>query len=226
MYTEGKTAAAFYRMKNIKPRLREELQLFCKFRKTIKQNSWISKGFCSVVQWCLTFCNPMNFSMPDFPVLHSLSELLKLMCIGSVMPSNHLILCHPLIFWPSIFPSIRVFPVSYIFTSCGQRIGASASASVPSNEYSGLISVRIDQFDLLALQGTFKSLLQHHSSEASILWHSAFFLFIVQLSHPYMTTGETIALTIQTFVDKLLCLCFLIHCLGLSLLFFQRASIV
>ena len=106
--------------------------------------------------------------------------------IESVMPSNHLILCHPLFLLSSTFPSIRVF--SSELTLC---ISCSIS---PSNEYSGFISFRIDWFDLLAVHGTLKSLLQHHNSKASILWHSAFFM--VQLSHPYMTTGRTIALTI------------------------------
>ena len=119
-------------------------------------------------------------------------SLLKFMSIESVMPSNHLILCHPLLL-PSIFPSIRSFPRSQLFTSGGQSIGVSASTSVPSNEHPGLISFRMDWLDLLAVQGTLKSLLQHHSSKASILWPLAF--FILQLSHPYMTTGKTIALT-------------------------------
>ena len=106
----------------------------------------------------------------------------------SVMPSNHLILWRPLLLLPSIFPSIRVFPMSWLFASGGQSVGASASV----HEYSGSISFRIDWFDLLAVQGTLESLLQHHSSKASVLWCSAF--FVVQLSHPYMTTGKTIAL--------------------------------
>ena len=112
--------------------------------------------------------------------------LLKLMSIESMMPSNHLILCHPLLFLPSIFPSIGSFPMSQ-FSSGGQSIGVSASASVLPNEYSRLISFRIDWLDLLAVQETLKSLLQHHSSKVSILQCSA--LFLVQLSHPYMTTG-------------------------------------
>ena len=118
-------------------------------------------------------------------------SLLKLMSIKSVMPSNHLILCCPLLLLPSIFPSIRSFPMSQFFASDGQNIGVSFSVS-PSNQHLGLISFRMDWLDLLAVQGTLKSLLQHHSSKASILRHSAF--FIVQLSHPYMTTGKTIAL--------------------------------
>ena len=124
-------------------------------------------------------------------------SLLKLMSIESVMPSNHLILCGPLFLPPSIFPSIRVFSnESVLHIRCSKYWSFSFSIS-PSNEYSGLISFRMDWLDLLAVQGTLKSLLQHHSSKASILWCSAF--SIVQLSHPYMTTGKTIALTRWTF---------------------------
>ena len=124
------------------------------------------------------------------------------------MPSNHLILCRPLLLLPSIFPTIRAFPMSQLFASGGQSIGVSASTSSehPSNEHPGLISYRMDWLDLLAVQGTLKSLLQHHSSKASILRHAAF--FTVQLSHPYMTTGRTIALTRWTFVGKVICLLF------------------
>ena len=131
-------------------------------------------------------------------------SLLKLMSIMSVMPSNHLTLCHPLLLLPSIFPSIWVFSnESPLHIRWPKYWSFSFSISL-SNEYSGLISFRIDRFDLLAVQGTLKSLLPHHSSKASILWHSAF--FIVQLSHPYMTTGKTIALTRQTFVGKIMSL--------------------
>ena len=122
------------------------------------------------------------------------------------MPSNHLILCHPLLLLPSIFPRIRVFSnESVLPIRCPKYWSFSFSIS-PSNEYSGLISFRIDWFDLPAVQGTLKSLLQHHSPKASILQHSAF--FIVQLSHPYMTIGKTIALTRQTFVSKVMSLLF------------------
>ena len=112
------------------------------------------------------------------------------------MPSNHLILCCPLLLLTSIFPSIRFFPVLHIRWPKDWSFSFSTS---PFNEYSGLISFRMDSLDLLAVQGTLKSLLQHHNSKASILWRSAFFM--VQLSHPYMTTGKTIALARQTFVD-------------------------
>ena len=121
------------------------------------------------------------------------------------MPSNHLILCPSLLLPPSIFPSIRVFSVSQVFTSGGKAWSFSFSIS-PSNEYSGLISFRMDWLDLLAVQGTLKSFLQHHTSKASILRRSAF--FTVQLSHPYMTTGKTIALTRRTFVGKVMSLLF------------------
>ena len=120
-------------------------------------------------------------------------SLLKLMSIESVMPSNSLILCHPLLLCLQSFPASGSFPVSQFFTSCGQSIGVSVSAAVlPMNKYSGLIFFRMDWLGLLAVQRTPKSLLQHHSSKASILWHSAF--FIVQLTHPYVTTGKTITL--------------------------------
>ena len=133
-------------------------------------------------------------------------RLLKLMAIESVMPSNHLVLCHPLLLLPSAFPSIGVFSNgSYLRIRWPKYWRFSFSIS-PPNEYSGLISFRIDWFDLLAVQGTLKNLLQHHSSKASVLWHSAFFM--VQLSHPYMTTGKTIALTIWTFVGKVMSLLF------------------
>ena len=130
----------------------------------------------------------------------------KPMSIESVMPSNHLILYHPLLCLPSIFPSIRVF---FQWVRSSHQLASNQSFSFnisPSNEHPGLISFRIDWLDLLAVQGTLKSLLQHHSSKASILRHSAF--FVVQLSHPYLTTGKTIALTRQTFVDKLMSLLF------------------
>ena len=120
-------------------------------------------------------------------------SLRKLMSIESVMPSNHLILRCPLLLPPSIFPSIRVFSNESVLCIRWQKCWSFSFNISPSNEYSGLISFRIDWLDLLAVQGTLKSLLQHHSSKASILWRSAF--FIVQFSHPYMTTGKTIALT-------------------------------
>ena len=133
-------------------------------------------------------------------------SLLKLMSIKSVMPSNHLILCRPLLLLTSIFPSISVFFNESVLRIWGPKYWSFSFSISPSSEYSGLISFRMDLFDLLAVQGTLKSLLQHYSSKASILLCSAF--FIVQLSHPYMTTGETIALTRQTFVGKVMSLLF------------------
>ena len=133
-------------------------------------------------------------------------SLLKLMSIESVMPSNHLILCHPLLLLPSIFPSIRVFSNESVLHIRWPEYWSFSFSINPSDEYSGLISFRIDWLDFLTVQGTLKSLLQHHSSKASIPWCSAF--FIVQLSHPYMTTGKTIALTRWTFVGKVMSLLF------------------
>ena len=126
-------------------------------------------------------------------------SLLKLMSIESVMPSNQLILCCPLLFLPSILPSIRVFPNESVLHIRWPKYWSFSFSISPFNEYSGLISFRMDWLYLLAVQGTLKIVLQHHSSKASILWHSAF--FIVQLSHPNVTTGKNIALTRQTFVE-------------------------
>ena len=133
-------------------------------------------------------------------------SLLKLMSIESVMPSNHLILCCPLLFLPSVFPSMRVFSNELAVCIRWPKYQNFSFSISPSSDYSGLISFRIDWFDLLSVQRSLKSLFQHHSSKASILQHSAFFK--VQLSHPYMTTGKTIALTLQTFVGKVISLLF------------------
>ena len=160
-----------------------------------------------VLSDCVT---PWTSSTPAFPILRCLLEIAQthVHWMALVMPSNRLILCRPLLFLPSIFPSIRV----YSSESAGQRwpkyLSFSFSISL-SNEYSRLISFRIDWFDLLAVQGTLKSLLQHHSSKASILWLSAF--FTVQLSHLYMTTRKNIALTILIFVGKVMSLLFSTH---------------
>ena len=124
------------------------------------------------------------------------------MSTESVMPSNHLILCHPLLYLPSIFPSYRVFSSESVLHIRWPKYWSFSFSISPSNDYSGLISFRIDWFDLLVVQGTLKSLLQHYSSKASILWRSTFSM--VQLSHPQMTTGKTIALTRWTFVISLL----------------------
>ena len=133
-------------------------------------------------------------------------SLLKLMSIESVMPSNHLILCHTLLFLPSIFPSIRIFSNESVLCIRWPKCWSFSFSISPSSEYSGLISFRMDWLERLAVQGTLKSLLQHHSSKASILRRSAF--FIVQLSHPYTTTGKTIALTRWTFDSKVMALIF------------------
>ena len=130
----------------------------------------------------------------------------KLMSIESVMPSNHFILCRPLLFLPSIFPSIRVFSNESVLHIRSPKYWSFSFSISPSNEHPGLISLRMDWLDILAVQGTLKSLLQHHSSKASILWYSAF--FIVQLSQPYMTTGKTTALTRWNFVGKVTSLLF------------------
>ena len=140
-------------------------------------------------------------------------SLLKLTSTESVMPSNHLILCRPLLLLPSIFSSIRIFSNESILHIRWPKYWSFSFSTNLSNEYSGLISFRMDWLHLLAVQGTLKSLLQHHSSKASIIWRSAFFM--VQLSHPYLTTGKIIALTRRTLSVKL-CLCFLISWLGWS----------
>ena len=155
---------------------------------------------------CLSLCDLVDCNAPGFPVLTISLILLKLMSIASVMPSNHLILCCPLVLLPSIFPSMRLFSSESVLWIRWPKYCSFNFSISPSNKYSGLISFTIDRFDLLAVQGTLKSLLQHHSSRASILWGSAFFM--VQLSHLYMTTGKTIALTKWTFVGKVMSVLF------------------
>ena len=150
----------------------------------------VSQFSCSVI-W---LCDPMDCSMPGFPVHHQLSE-----STDSVMPSNHLVLCPPLLLLPSLFRSIWVFSNESVHFRWPKYWSFSFSIS-PSNEYLGLISIRNDWLDGFVVQGTLKSLLQCHSSKTSILWCSAFFM--VELSHPYMITGKTKALTRQTFVGK------------------------
>ena len=175
----------------------------------------------SRAQLCPTLCDPMDCSTPDLPVHHKLRTLLKLMSVVLVMPSNHLILCRPLLLPPSIFPSIRGFSNKSVLHIRWPKYWSFSFTISPSNEYSGLISFRVDWLDLLAVQGTLKSLLQHHSSKASIFWHSAFFM--VQLSHPYTTTGKTIALTRWTFVSKVMSL--LLNMLSrLVIAFFPRSK--
>ena len=179
-----------------------------------------SVQFSSVAQSCLTLCDPMNRSTPGLPVHHYLPEFTQTHVhqVGdAIQPSHPLLSPSPL---PSIFPSIRVFSNESVLRIRWPKYWSFSVNISPSNEYLGLISFRMDWLDLLAVQGTCKSLLQHHSSKASILQRSA--LFRVQLSHPYMTTAKTLALTRQTFAAQLF-LCFLIHCL--DLLFFQGANI-
>ena len=152
------------------------------------------------------FATPWTAAHQDSLSITYSRSLHKLMSIESVMPSNHLILCRSLILLPSIFPSIRVFSNESALCIRWPKYWSFSFNISPSNEHPGLTSFRMDWLDLLAVQGTLKRLLQHHSSKASILWCSAF--FVVQLSHPYMTTGKTIALTRQTFVDKVMSLLF------------------
>uniref|UniRef100_A0AC11E7E3 Uncharacterized protein n=1 Tax=Ovis aries TaxID=9940 RepID=A0AC11E7E3_SHEEP len=164
----------------------------------------------------------MDCSTPGLPVHHQLPEFTQIMSIASVMPSNYLILCHPLLLLPSVFPNIRVFSNESVLHIRWPKYWSFSFSISPSNEYSGVTFFRIDWLYLLAVQGTLNSLLQHNSSKASILRDSAF--FIVQLSHPYMTTGKTIALTRWTFVGKVMSLLFKILS-RLVIAFFQGASI-
>ena len=178
----------------------------------------VSVQISSVAQSCPSLCDPMDCSMPGFPVHHELPDLAQAhvhQVSGAIQPFHPL---SPLLLLPSIFPSITVFSL--------HQVAKVLKFQLQHQSFQwklGLISFRMDWFDPFAVQGTLESLLQHHSSEASIIRHSAF--FIVQISHPYMTTGKTRALTIQTFVETW-CLCFLIHCLNLSWIFFQGASVL
>ena len=168
------------------------------------------------------FATPWITACQAFLSITSSQSLPKPMCIELVMPSSHLILCHSLLLLPSIPPSIRVFSNESTFCMRWPKYWCFSLSISPSNEHPGLTSFRMDWLDLLAVWETLKSLLQCHSSKAPILWCSAF--FTVQLSHPHMTTGKTIALTRWTFVGKE-CLCFLICYLGWSLLSFQGVSV-
>ena len=161
--------------------------------------------FCSVDQSCLTLCHLVDYSTPGFSVFHHLLELDLTHMYWFSDAIQPCILCHSLLLLPSIFPSIRVFSNELVLWIRGPKYWSFSFSISPSNEYSELISFRINWFDL-EVQGTLKSLLQHHSSKASILQSSAF--FIVQLSHPYMTTGKAIALTRWTFVGKVMSLLF------------------
>ena len=174
----------------------------CLLRSTI----FSSVQFSSVAQVCLTLCDSMNHSTPGLPVHHKLLEMTQTHVHQVVMPSSHLILCCPLFFLPPIPPSIRVFSNESTLRMRWLKDWSFSFIISSSNEHPGLISFRTDWLDLLAVQETLKSLLQHHSSKASIFQHSAF--FTVQLSHPYMTPGKTIALTRRTFVGKVMSLLF------------------
>ena len=160
-----------------------------------------SVQFSSAAQSCPTLCNPMDCCTPGLSVHHQLPEFTQ---THVHWVANHLILCHPLLIPPSIFPNIRVFSNESSLRIRWPKYWSFSFSITPSNEHPGLISFRMDWLDLLAVQGTLKSLLQHHNSEASILRCSAF--FIVQLLHPFMTNGKTIALTRWTFVGKIMSL--------------------
>ena len=162
--------------------------------------------FSSVTQSFPTFCDLMDCSTSGFYVHHQLPELAQTRVHRVSDASNHIVLCCPLFLLSSIFPSIRVFSNESVLHIRWPKFWSFSFSISLSSEYSGLISIRMDWFDLLVVQGTLRSLLQHHSSKASILWCSAF--FIVQLSYPYMTTGKIIALTRQTFVGKVRSLLF------------------
>ena len=161
-----------------------------------------SVQFSSVTQSCPTLCDHMNHSTSGLSVHHQLPETTQTHVHRAMMPSSHVILRHPLLLVPSIPPSIRVFSNESTLRKRWPKYWSFSLSISPSNEHPELVAFRMDWLDLVAVQGTLKSLLQHHSSKAPILWHSAF--FTVQLSHPYMTTGKTIALTRRTFVDKVM----------------------
>ena len=175
------------------------IALFCIFQVSCRCVIISSVQSLSCVQ---LFATPRTAARQASLSITNSQSLLKLMSFALMMPSNHLILCCSLLLLPSIVPSIKVFSNESVLQRRPEDWSFSFSIS-PSNEYSGMISFRMDWLDLFAVQGTLKSLLQHHSSKASILWCSAF--FIVQLSHAYITTGKTIALTRQTFVSKVMC---------------------
>jgi len=184
-------------------------------------DKWFSSVQFSSLSRVQLFMTPWTTTCQASLSITNCQRLPRLMSIKLVIPSNHLLLCHPLLPLPSIFPRIRVFSNEPVLCIRWPKYWNFSFS--PSNEYSGLISLRIDWFDLLAVQATLKSLLQHHSSKASILRHSAF--FIVQLSHPYMNTGKTITFTRQTFVSKVVSLLF--NMLSrLVMLLFQGASII
>ena len=185
---------------------------------------WFSSvQFSSVTQSCLTLCDPMNRSTPGLPVHHQLPEFTQTHThrVGDAIQPSHPL--SPLLLLPLIPPSIRVFSNQSTLGIRWPKYWSFSFSISPSNEHPGLISFRMDWLDLLAVQGTLKSLLQHHSSKAWNLWCSAF--FTVQLSHPYMTTGKTIALTRQTFVGKVMCLLFNMLSMGLIFVSIQPVCV-
>ena len=174
------------------------------FQRRHTESQQVHKKMLCIINYTFNCLRPHGVQHARLPCPSQILELAQTHVHLVMMPSNHLIFCCPLVLLPSIFPSIRL-QWSVLCIRWPKYWGFSFSIS-PSNEYSGLISFRIDWLDLLVVQGTLKSLLQHHSSKESILWCSAFFM--VQLSHPYMTTGKTIALTRQTFIGKIMSLLF------------------
>ena len=189
-------------MTNVKEVTSETRDIYLVWRLEKTESLKVNKS-CSVTKLCLTFCDPIDCSSLSLTISWS---LLKFMSIKLVVPPNHLILCHPLPLLPSIFPIIRVFFNESDLSIRWTKYWSFSFSISPSNEYLGLISFRIDWFELLTAQGTLKSLLQHHIWKTSIRQCSAF--PVVQLSHPYITTGKTIALTIQTFFGKVMCMLF------------------
>ena len=174
------------------------------YKRVLLHQTWLqSIQLLSHVQ---LFVSPWTAACQASLSITNSQSLLKLMSIESVMPTNHLMLYSPLLLLPSIFPSIRVFSNESVLLMRWPKYWSFSFSISPSNEHPGLISFRMDWLDLLAVQGTFNSLLQHHSSKAPVLWHSTF--FIVQLSHPYITTGKTIALTRRIFAGKVMSLLF------------------
>ena len=181
----------------------------CEERASVFNHTWddiICVQFSSVAQSCPTLCDPVNAACQASLSITNTQSLLKLMPLESVMPSSHLIPCRPLLLLPPIPPSISVFSNESTLRMRWPKYWSFSFSISPSNEHPGLVSFRMDWLDFLVVQGTLKSLLQHHSSKASIFWRSAF--FTVKLSHPNMTTGKTIALTRQTFVGKVMSLLF------------------
>ena len=182
--------------------------------KVIWGTTWPTDQIRSVAQLCQTLCDPWIAARQASLSITNTQSSLRFTSIESVMPSSHLILCRPLLLLPPILPSIRVFSSESTLCMRWPKYWSFSFSIIPSKEHPGLISFRMDYLDLLAVQGALKSLLQHHSSKASIRRRSAF--FTVQLSHPYMTTGKTIALTRWTFVGKVMSLLFKICYLGWS----------